>query len=153
MCLVLLARERQGVAGGVEFSALGEGQVASGCAEREAWGGYPRGSIQSTLGDRSLDSAEGWSWGHGFGRWPHRGDSWHGQGGWSFGRREWDERAEAYLGQTLTVQYQISKLTQQFIPPLLPPWYPYVCSLCLCLDFCFANKFICTIFIVSTHMH
>ena len=39
MCLVLLARERQGVAGGVESSALGEGQVASGCAEREAWGG------------------------------------------------------------------------------------------------------------------
>ena len=75
MCLVLLARERQGVAGGVESSALGEGQVASGCAEQEPWGGYLRGSIQSTLGDRSLDSAEAWSWGHGFGRQPHRGNS------------------------------------------------------------------------------
>ena len=26
-----------------------------------------------------------------------------------------------------------------------PPWHPYVCSLCLCLYFCVANKFICTI--------
>lgn len=45
------------MAGGVESSALGEGQVASGCADGEPWGGYLRGSIQSTLGDRSLDSA------------------------------------------------------------------------------------------------
>ena len=29
----------------------------------------------------------------------------------------------------------------QFIPPL-PPWYPYVCSLCLCLYFCFVHKMI-----------
>ena len=75
MSLTLLVRERQGVAGGAESSSLGEGRVASGRAEREACGGYRRGSIQSTLGDRSLDSAEGWSWGHGFGRRPHRGDS------------------------------------------------------------------------------
>ena len=28
----------------------------------------------------------------------------------------------------------------QFIPPLpFPPWYPYVCSLHLCLNFCTAN--------------
>ena len=30
----------------------------------------------------------------------------------------------------------------QFIPHPLPPWYPYVCSLHLCLYFCFANKII-----------
>ena len=33
----------------------------------------------------------------------------------------------------------------QSIPPL-PPWYPYVYSLHLCLYFCFADKFIYTIF-------
>ena len=27
-----------------------------------------------------------------------------------------------------------------------PSWYPYICSLCLCLYFCFANKIIYTIF-------
>ena len=30
--------------------------------------------------------------------------------------------------------------------PTFPPWYPYVCSLCLCLYFCSADKFICTFF-------
>ena len=39
----------------------------------------------------------------------------------------------------------------QFIPTSLPPWYPYICSLCLCLYFCFANKFICIIFLDSTY--
>ena len=33
----------------------------------------------------------------------------------------------------------------QFIPSPLPPWYPCVCSLHLCLYFCFANKIIYTI--------
>ena len=33
----------------------------------------------------------------------------------------------------------------QFIPPP-PPWYPYVCSLCLCLYFCFVNKIVYTNF-------
>ena len=28
----------------------------------------------------------------------------------------------------------------QYIPPSLPPWCQYVCSLCLCLYFCFANN-------------
>ena len=28
-----------------------------------------------------------------------------------------------------------------------PPWYPYICSLCLCLYFCFASKIIYTIFL------
>ena len=35
--------------------------------------------------------------------------------------------------------------------PPFPPWYPYVCSLHLCLYFCFTNKFICTIFADSTY--
>ena len=34
----------------------------------------------------------------------------------------------------------------QFIPLPFPPWYPYVCSLYLCLYFFFANWFICNIF-------
>ena len=34
--------------------------------------------------------------------------------------------------------------------PSLPPWYPYVCSLCLCLYFCFANK---TIYTISFRFH
>ena len=41
----------------------------------------------------------------------------------------------------------------EFIPLPLSrsPWCPYVCSLCLCLYFCFANKFICIIFLDSTY--
>ena len=31
-------------------------------------------------------------------------------------------------------------------PPAFPLWCPYVCSLHLCLYFCLANGFICTIF-------
>ena len=38
----------------------------------------------------------------------------------------------------------------QFIPLPFSPWYPYVCSLCLCLYFCYADKFICIIFPDST---
>ena len=37
-------------------------------------------------------------------------------------------------------------------PPPLPPWCPYVCSLHLCLYFCLANRFTCTIFLDSTYM-
>ena len=36
--------------------------------------------------------------------------------------------------------------------PLSPSWCPYVCSLRLCLSFCPANRFICTIFLGSTYM-
>jgi len=39
----------------------------------------------------------------------------------------------------------------QFIPPLFPAWYSYTCTLQLCLYFCFANKFIYTIFLDSTY--
>ena len=37
--------------------------------------------------------------------------------------------------------------------PLCPPWYPYVCSLHLCLCFCLADKFISTMFLDSSYMH
>ena len=44
----------------------------------------------------------------------------------------------------------------QFITPTppaaSPPWCPYVCSLHVCLNFCLANRFICTIFLGSTYM-
>ena len=46
----------------------------------------------------------------------------------------------------------------QFIPPppppptSFPPWGPYICPLHLCLYFCPANRFICTIFLGSTYM-
>ena len=36
-------------------------------------------------------------------------------------------------------------------PATFPPWCPYVCSLHLCLNFCPANRFICTIFLGSTY--
>ena len=38
-------------------------------------------------------------------------------------------------------------------PPTLPPWYADVCSLRLCLYFCFANMIIFTTFLDSTYMH
>ena len=38
----------------------------------------------------------------------------------------------------------------QFIPHSFTRWCPYVCSLLLCLYFCFANRFICIIFLGST---
>ena len=50
---------------------------------------------------------------------------------------------------------QISKLSKFYSKilsllnsshPPLPPWYPYVCSLHLCLYFCFVNKFVFTNF-------
>ena len=36
------------------------------------------------------------------------------------------------------------------LSPFFFPWYPYVCSLHLCLYFCFENKIIYTIFLGST---
>ena len=37
------------------------------------------------------------------------------------------------------------------LTPSFLPWCPYVCSLRLCLYFCLANRFICTIFLGSTY--
>jgi len=39
----------------------------------------------------------------------------------------------------------------QITPPLFPPWFPCVCSLHLCLYFCFAISFICIFFLDSTY--
>ena len=48
----------------------------------------------------------------------------------------------------------ISIPISQFIPPLpFPRWCPHIYSLHLCLYFCFANRFICTIFLDSTYMY
>ena len=45
----------------------------------------------------------------------------------------------------------VSTPVSQFLPPHpFPPWHPYICSLRLCLYFCFATKIISTIFLDST---
>ena len=53
--------------------------------------------------------------------------------------------------------YMSISISQFITPPPPPatfhPWCPYVCSLHLCLYFCPANRFICTIFLGSTYMH
>ena len=41
----------------------------------------------------------------------------------------------------------------QWVATAFSPWCPYICSLCLCLYLCFANRFFCTIFLDSTYMH
>ena len=43
-------------------------------------------------------------------------------------------------------QFQSPKSCQHPLFPFVPPWYPHVCSLCLCLYFCFAKNIICTNF-------
>ena len=53
--------------------------------------------------------------------------------------------------------YMSMPISQFITPPTppttaFPPWCPYVCSLHLCLYFCPANQFICTIFLGSTYM-
>ena len=48
----------------------------------------------------------------------------------------------------------VSLLCSQFpSPPLLPSLCPQVCSPCLCLHCCSANRFISTIFLDSIYMH
>ena len=44
------------------------------------------------------------------------------------------------------ISIPISQCTASF-----PSWYTYICSLCPCLYFCFADKFICTFFLHSTY--
>ena len=54
--------------------------------------------------------------------------------------------------QFIHISVYMSIPISQFITPphpppaAFPPWCPYVCSLHLCLYFCSANRFICTIF-------
>ena len=50
-------------------------------------------------------------------------------------------------------QYSASIPTSQSIPCPLTSLVSRFCSLHLCLSFCFANKFIYTIFLDSTYMH
>ena len=52
--------------------------------------------------------------------------------------------------------YMSIPISQFILPtprPAFPPWCPYICPLHLCLYFCSANRFICTIFLYSTYMH
>ena len=58
----------------------------------------------------------------------------------------------SYLFYKYKCIYVSPNLPIQPITPF-PPWSPYVCSLHLCLYFCLANWFICTIFLDSTNMH
>ena len=48
--------------------------------------------------------------------------------------------------------YMSIPISQFITPPPPPPLLPYICSLHLCLYFCLANWFICTIFLDSTYM-
>ena len=48
----------------------------------------------------------------------------------------------------------MSMPVSQFLPPHpFPAWYPYICSLCMCLYFCSAYEIIYIIFLDSTYMH
>ena len=54
----------------------------------------------------------------------------------------WPELVICIIHSTVYMQIPVS----QSIPRFFLPWYPYICSLHLCLCFCFANKFIYIIF-------
>ena len=58
----------------------------------------------------------------------------------------------SYLFYTQYQQHICVDRVSQLPPPSFPPWYPYICSLHLCLYFCFANKITYTIFLDSTYM-
>ena len=57
----------------------------------------------------------------------------------------------SYLFIHNSVYLSIS-ISQFIIPFPVPSWYPHVCSLCLCLYFCFADKFTYTIFPLEKEM-
>ena len=59
-----------------------------------------------------------------------------------------------FIHISVYMSIQISKfITAQPHPPdAFTPSCPYVCTLHLCLNFCHANRFICTIFLGSTYM-
>ena len=61
----------------------------------------------------------------------------------------------SYLFYTQYQQCIYANRGLSILPTLFPfpLWYPYICSLWLCLYFYFANKIIYTIFLDSTHMH
>ena len=55
---------------------------------------------------------------------------------------------EALISYTVVYMCQSQSPNSSHSP--FSPWCPYVCSLYLCLYFCFADRFICTIFLDST---
>ena len=55
----------------------------------------------------------------------------------------WDVREVLYIVSKLCGCQSQSPSSSH---PLFTPWYPYICSLCLCLYFCLADKIIYTIF-------
>ena len=74
-----------------------------------------------------------------------------------------EQSARALQHVLTSCPFYINTYYQQFIcaDPNLPisptptflPWYPYICSLHLCLYSCCANRIIYTIFLVCTYMH
>ena len=49
-----------------------------------------------------------------------------------------------YITHRINSVYMSIPVSQFFPPPLLPPWYPYICFLHLWLCFCFINKMVYT---------
>ena len=78
---------------------------------------------------------------------------------WTEGPGRLQSTGSQRVGHDLVTEQQpisnvyMSVPISQFIPPPLPPWNPQVCSLYLCLYFCFANKIVFIIFLDSTYMH
>ena len=66
--------------------------------------------------------------------------------------RVFQEASVSYLFVRNSVYVSIP--VSQLIPlSPLPSWYPYTCSLCLCLYLCFVSRFIYTILLDFTYMH
>ena len=53
--------------------------------------------------------------------------------------------------QQQLIMYMCQSQSPNSFHPTFPPWYLCICSLCLCLYFCFANRIIYTFFLDS-HM-
>ena len=63
-----------------------------------------------------------------------------------------------YSGFSLAIYFILSSVHRsipisQVSMLSFPSWCSYACSLCLCLYFCFVNRFICAIFLDCTYMH
>ena len=48
--------------------------------------------------------------------------------------------------------YMSTQFSNSSHPPPSATWCPYICSLCLCLYFCFVNMFICTVFFLDCYV-
>ena len=62
-----------------------------------------------------------------------------------------EERSPCCIGGSHSSSIYTSVLSSPSSHPPRSPWYPHVCSLCLGLCFCFADKIIHTIFLDSTY--